>query len=146
MTLINFNFFTRNKLILFSFLTLLSFFLEESKKLCPKPTYYTRLVSLFHHTISIYSVFGSILFKNYVLHSLSIFLAYLGWIISKDNTCILTVYYNRLCNIPENENFKDIFYYLNEKLKIKYFRYILVYFLLFYNFTNIILNTYFKIN
>jgi hypothetical protein len=141
MKIINFNFFTREKLILFFIITLISFSLEESKKLCPKPTYYTRIVSFFHHTISIYSVLGSLLFKNYVFHSLSILIAYLGWIISKDNTCILTVYYNRLCDIQENEKFKDIFYYLNEILKIKYFRYILVYLLLFYNFINIILNT-----
>ena len=107
-----------NKYTIFSFLAILSFLYENViLKNCSRNTLYTYFCSFLHHIGSIYIAFGSILFGKYLLHLFIVFIVVILWIIFKDR-CIVTLYYNKLCGLPESSQHKDLIYMFNQYLKI----------------------------
>ena len=107
-----------NKYTIFSFLAITSFLYENViLKNCSRNTLYTYVCSFLHHVGSIYIAFGSILFGKYLLHLFIVFIVVILWIIFKDR-CIVTLYYNKLCGLPESSQHKDLIYMFNQYLKI----------------------------
>lgn len=113
---------TLKTIIPFSIISLVSFLYENVYlKNCNK-NLYTYLISLLHHVGSMYIVFGSLFFKNYLFHIIIVILTVSLWQVF-DNRCILTLYYNKLCELPEKSGHKDIVYLINNFLDIKNFHY-----------------------
>ena len=109
-------------IISFSIISLVSFLYENVYlKNCNK-NLYTYLISLLHHIGSMYIVFGSIFFKNYLFHLIIVFITVLLWQVF-NNRCILTLYYNKLCELPEKSGHKDIIYFVNRIINVKNFHY-----------------------
>lgn len=111
-----------NTIIPFSIISLVSFLYENVYlKNCNK-NLYTYLISLLHHIGSMYIVFGSLFFKNYLIHLIIVIFTVSLWQVF-DNRCILTLYYNKLCELPEKSGHKDIVYLINKVLDVKNFHY-----------------------
>jgi len=111
-----------NTIIPFSIISLVSFLYENVYlKNCNK-NLYTYLISLLHHIGSMYIVFGSLFFKNYLIHLIIVIFTVSLWQVF-DNRCILTLYYNKLCELPEKSSHKDIVYLINKVLDVKNFHY-----------------------
>jgi hypothetical protein len=74
------------------------------------------IITLIHHIFNIYLQFGWLLNNLYLL----IFYIFinLGTLLhwnSNNNYCFLTQLINKMCNIPINEYFRDIWYFLGIK-------------------------------
>ena len=111
-----------NRIIPFSIISLVSFLYENVYlKNCNK-NLYTYLISLIHHIGSMYIVFGSLFFKNYLFHLIIVLITVSLWQVF-DNRCILTLYYNKLCELPKKSGHKDIVYFINKILNVKNFHY-----------------------
>ena len=109
-------------IIPFSIISLVSFLYENVYlKNCNK-NLYTYSISLLHHIGSMYIVFGSLFFKNYLIHLIIVIFTVSLWQVF-DNRCILTLYYNKLCELPEKSGHKDIVYLINKVLDVKNFHY-----------------------
>ena len=109
-------------IILFLILVIISFLYENLYlKNCNK-TLYTYFVSLLHHIGSIYVIFGSVFFNNYIFHVLIVIFIVLLWKIF-NGRCIITLYYNKLCGLPKKSNHKDILYFINSIINVKNFHY-----------------------
>ena len=95
-------------IIPFSIISLISFLYENIYlKNCNK-NLYTYLISLLHHIGSMYIVFGSIFFKNYLFHLIVVLIVVSLWQVF-DNRCILTLYYNKLCELQKNLPIRILF-------------------------------------
>lgn len=125
-------------IIIFFFAGLFSFFTEHQTKSGCKETFKTKLISLLHNYGSIYLVFGSILFGYYLIHLFAVIITVILWKLY--STCFVTKYYNNLCKISSNRPFNDIFFLINKKLKIPYFRHILAVIVSLYDITKIYYN------
>ena len=109
-------------IILFIIISIISFLYENLYlKNCNK-TLYTYFISLLHHIGSIYVIFGSIFFKNYLFHLLFVIFIVLLWKIF-NGRCIITLYYNKLCGLPKKSNHKDIVYLISKVINVKNFHY-----------------------
>lgn len=124
------------KIFLFLLLGTTSFILERRSKSGCNETYYTLLISFLHNLGSIYIVFGSLLFGYYLLHLLICIGVVVLWHFT--NTCIITMYYNQLCNLKRDRPFHDIFYMINKTMKIPYLRYIIIIIVSLYDIKNIL--------
>ena len=56
------------------------------------------------------------------------------------NRCILTVYYNKLCNLPKSYPHKDLVYFINEIFNIKNLHYFIAFSIITYDIVMIIHN------
>lgn len=124
------------KIFLFLLLGTMSFILERYSKSGCNETYYTLLISFLHNLGSIYIVFGSLLFGYYLLHLLICIGVVVLWHFT--NTCIITIYYNQLCNLKRDRPFHDIFHMINKTMKIPYLNYILIFTVALYDIKNIL--------
>jgi hypothetical protein len=121
------------KILFFIILIYISFFIERNLLICKNRSLYTLFISLIHHIFSVYLYFGSFIFNLYLFNIILALLTIFGWIIF-NNRCFLTIYYNKLCNIPVEKNFNDIIYFFNKKLKIKHLHYYIISLIFLYNF------------
>jgi hypothetical protein len=99
---------------LFILISLLSFYLTYTsydKNKINNLSYKVIIIDLLHSFMSIYLYLGSLLFGNYKLHSLLIFIMFTIWFIF-DNRCPVTIYINRETNQEKKTPFKDIVYHL----------------------------------
>ena len=90
------------------------------------------LFLLFHHLVSIYILFGGLLFNKY-LHGLFIIIVLIHWL-TNNNKCELTQITNRYCGYQENKPFYDIIYTLSIEKIIENFHWYLLLLLLFIDF------------
>jgi hypothetical protein len=109
-------------LLIYLFIILLSFTYERMNIKCNNETLITIMISLLHHSFSVYIYFCSILFPYYKFNILIIILTILGWIFNK-NRCVLSIYYNKVCSIKEKVQFHDLTHLLNSYLSIKNLHY-----------------------
>lgn len=95
------------------------------------------LISLIHHFMSIYFIFGSILFKNYAFHLIVLIVVGSVWMYS--GMCPLTTWYNEACNYNKKLPFHELSWALNNYiLKInKNFRYYGIIIVILYDIVNI---------
>ena len=107
----------KRNLIIYSFLTLLSFTYERMNVKCNKETLITIMISLLHHAFAVY-ILCSFLFPYYKFNIIIIILTILGWIFN-NNRCALSIYYNKVCNIKESTKFYNISHLINNYLSIK---------------------------
>lgn len=124
-----------NNFIIFVFSGLLSFILEQRIKSGCKETFATLSISLLHNYGSIYLIFGSALFGYHFIHLLTLLVVVILW--NFDKMCVFTTYYNNLCGISPTRPFHDVFYLMNQKLKIPHFRYLLAVLVGLYDIKNI---------
>ena len=126
---------------LFPFVSIsfLSFLYENVfLKNCNKNVY-TYLISLFHHIGSMYIIFGSLFFQNYFIHLIIVVITVSLWKVF-NNRCILTVYYNKLCNLPKSYPHKDLVYFMNKFFNIKNLHYYIAFTIITYDIVMIIHN------
>ena len=90
------------KLELFSLLVLIEFILDPTKKM---KTPYCILVLFFHHIISIYAMFGSLIFGYHLIHFIFLIITCLLFLYYK--RCFLTIYTNNICNISQKNTFQS---------------------------------------
>ena len=124
-------------IIIFIILVTIPYIIEYNKN-------YNKLINrldaagllLFHHIMSVYLIFGSILFGFYKIHFI-IALITIGVWIKGQFYCVITKTYNKMININPNETFKDISYYLRKYSRIKYVHILIIIGALFYDLDNI---------
>tara|TARA_B100001093_G_C26815483_1_gene1009515 strand:- start:559 stop:960 length:402 start_codon:yes stop_codon:yes gene_type:complete len=121
-----------NKIIIFIVLVIISFLLERYNLPCPKQSTKTLTISLIHHITATYLYFGTFIFPYYQFNLFIIFITLLSWIIF-NNRCIITVYYNRICGIPEDNLFYDTVFYLRDNYKLKNINWFIIIISLIYN-------------
>lgn len=120
------------KILIFAFISLISFSYENIYlKNCNK-NLYTYLISLLHHIGSMYIVFGSLFFENYIFHLIVVLTTVSLWNVF-NNRCILTVYYNKLCNLPNSYPHKDLVYFIKPFLNIKNLHYYIALLIVIYD-------------
>lgn len=110
------------ELSLFSILTLVSFLYENVYLMNCNKNLYTYLISLLHHAGSMYVYFGSLFFQNYLIHLIVVVIIFSLWNVF-NNRCIITLYYNKLCKLPQESSHKDLIYFISQLTNIKYFHY-----------------------
>lgn len=123
-----------NNFVIFFLSGILSFILEHQIKSGCKESFLTLSISLLHNYVSIYLVFGSVLFGYHFIHLLSLCIVVILW--NFDKMCILTTYYNNLCGISSTRPFHDVFFLINQKLKIPHLRYLLASIVALYDIKN----------
>ena len=96
MTLIDYDSFkNRNNWSIFLLLTLFFHSLTKDFNKCNKQTSLNYLLLLLlHDSVFVYFVFGSLIFKNYLIHSIFLILTLLNWVIF--GKCIITILNNYL--------------------------------------------------
>ena len=92
-----------NSFFLMIMMVLLQYSLDPTKHECN--TLYSRSILLFHHMISIYILFGGILFHP-LYHALFCIGILIHWY-SNNNRCEITIITNRECGIDIATQFKD---------------------------------------
>lgn len=123
-------------IILFIYLVLLSYYLQKNNTKCYSKKKTTYIYNFIHHILSVYGVFGSILFKNYLFHLISLLGIMILWQFY-NNRCPLTVIYNKDCKIDIETKFYDINNYLSEKINIP-LRYPIIILIIIYDIINIL--------
>ena len=121
--------------LLFTQLFLLYFlYYDESLNNCK--SLIGRTFFIIHHIITVFILFGGILFGYYFLNLLFIIITALFWIII--NYCPISDIHNHYCNI-KNKTFKNIGYYsrefigklINKKIDYKYELILLLYIVIY---------------
>lgn len=110
-----------NNILIYIIIVLSSFIYEKYKVKCNNETYITILISLLHHSFSMYIFFCTILFPYYKFNTIIITLTIIGWLFNK--RCILNKYYNKLCSIEDETKFHDLVHLLNSYVNIKNIHY-----------------------
>ena len=78
-----------NNILIYIIIVLSSFIYEKYKVKCNNETYITILISLLHHSFSMYIYFCTILFPYYKFNTIIITLTIVGWLFNK--RCILKI-------------------------------------------------------
>ena len=107
-------------LIIYFFISIVSFLYDQSTTNCKTISLYTYINSFFHHLISSYLWFGSLIFGNYKTHLVVVLLVLFGW--QYNGGCIITHMYNKACGIKKSNNHKDITYNFLNKTGITYYQ------------------------
>lgn len=105
-------------------LSLISFFYDRLTSNCRTPGVMNMLNSLFHHFLSMYLWFGPLLFGRPLVHLLLTLGVLFGWRLFGWK-CVVTIQYNRLCGLPDDENHKDLIYLFVKHTGISYMNLIL---------------------
>lgn len=126
--------------IIFFFLFNLSNYLHIKNTKCKTSDYRVWTLNYFHHIISVYGIFGSILFGNHLLHFLALIFVLILWKFY-DNRCPLTLWFNEDCNIDEGEQFYDLLQPITRLLNYD-LRYMVIFLLLIYDLYFIIKSKY----
>ena len=97
-----------------------------------------KLLIIFHHIIQIYSIFGSLIFENYYLHTFCLLLAFICHILLKK--CFVTKLQNDLCDFNNNARLETFLNHILRFLNIEYTNtiyYVLLLCVIFFNTYNI---------
>lgn len=121
------------KLLIYLALVFISFLIEQSYNLCQNQPLYTMFISIIHHIFSIYLYIGTFIFDFYIFNIIIVILTIIGWKLYNDR-CFLSIYYNKLCDIPEEVYFHDIINLMYELLLLKNLHYYILMMVLLYNF------------
>ena len=85
------------RILLFLILVVIQILMDNKINKCKN--IYGKYLLIFHHFISIYNYFGSILLGHHLLHLIIVICAGLVFLI--DNKCPITKWHNELCNFDE---------------------------------------------
>ena len=125
------------KIIILFIVIIISFLSENIFYPCKKKdSLIPFIISFLHHIGSIYLLLSPFLFNNYLLHLLILIFILCGWLYFK--MCVVTIWYNKLCEFNFNRNFHDLLNIFNKNiLKIKNLHYYFLFFLIIYDLINI---------
>jgi len=119
----------KQKLIIFSFVVLISYVLDITRNTCDDLTFSIKCNNLVHHVVSNYLWFGSIIFGFHELHIVYMMGGFIGWKLF--DGCFLTKKYNETCNYNESNKHHDLLYFIsnNEELfsQMNMFKIVLIY-------------------
>jgi hypothetical protein len=98
----------KKRLILFFLVVSFSHLIDCSREKCKNLDFNTKFNNLFHHFLSNYSWFGSIIFGYHEIHLIFILMVFTGWKLLGDK-CFITLNYNESCGYDKNKGFDDLF-------------------------------------
>lgn len=101
-------------LIIFIVLYCIELYLDDMFFSCE--SFRGKLVIFIHHIITVYGVFGSLLFGYYFIHIIFTIIIITGFILYED--CILNIYTNLLCNFEKDTPIKNYLYYVSKTLDV----------------------------
>ena len=113
-----------NRFLIYLILILISIYLHNRTKSEEVKKKYTRkiiLIEIFHHFISNYATFGSILFGYHKIHLTVLLIIGALWVTSNDYTCPITIYCNERTGQKDVKDFKDLKYHLSELFNLNLF-------------------------
>ena len=130
-----------NKVLIYLIIVLISIILyyrtktEEIKK---KYTLKIILIVIFHHFLSNYATFGSLIFGYHKIHLIILLTIGFLWFNSKDYTCPITMYCNKQTGQEDLKIFKDLNYHIVKlfNLNISYILVLLICYDLYFIFKN----------
>lgn len=129
----------KNKLILFSFIVLLSFCIDKYNNPCKNEIFFLNMTHLVHHAFSNFLYYGSLFFGYHLYHLLIMLMTFLSWYFY-DGRCIVSDIYNKYCGFPIKNRHKDLTYYLvDDFLKINIYVFLAI--IVLYNLINILKNS-----
>jgi hypothetical protein len=129
-----------NRLNIFLFIVLLSVTLDNTYFQCFTPSFYTFFNNFFHHILSMYLWFGSLIFGHYKLHLLFLatvlsFQYFYGW------KCVITLEYNKACSFTKDEHHKDVIFFLGNLMPLNFPYYKLIVLLVLYDVYSLLINS-----
>jgi hypothetical protein len=92
--------------IIFILLTLFFNNLTMPFNKCIKPSLISYLLLLIHDAVFVYFLFGSLIFNNYIIHSIFLLLTLLNWYIF--GKCIITIVNNHVCENNYDEKYINV--------------------------------------
>lgn len=109
-------------MLLYIFLTLLSYIYEKVSIKCKKISLKTESLSIMHHFLATYIYFGSFLFGNYSFHLIFNLIVMLWRGVMNRNgiteNCPFSEAYNRMCGFKDHQEFRDLGHFLVHGLNI----------------------------
>lgn len=99
------------KILIYIVLIIVQVYFDTSIYKCK--SFKGKLLITFHHIIQIYSIFGSLIFENYYLHTFSLLFAFISHVILKK--CFVTQIQNTWCEFDDNVKLDT---FLNHVIKI----------------------------
>ena len=131
------------KFVIYIFLIFLQVYFDQFVYKCK--TYKGKILIIIHHILQIYSIFGSLIFKQYYLHTFSLLFAFISHLILKK--CFVTQIQNKWCEFDDNVKLETFLNHVIKILNIDYTNniyYTLLICVILYNFYNILKNDYLK--
>ena len=92
--------------IIFFLLTIFFHNLTKPFNKCNKSSLISYLLLLIHDAVFVYFLFGSLLFNNYIIHSIFLLLTLLNWYIF--GKCIITIVNNYVCKNNYDEKYINV--------------------------------------
>lgn len=90
-------------------IVLISFTINKSYDDCNQHSIKLDMVNLFHHFISIYLWFGTLILGHPEIHLIYVIIIIVGW--KYFGNCIISDWYNKACQLDKNKNHRDLPYY-----------------------------------
>ncbi len=125
------------KIVIFIFFISLQVYFDQFVYKCK--SFKGKLLITFHHIIQIYSIFGSLIFENYYIHTFSLLFAFISHLILKK--CFLTQIQNEWCEFDDNVKLETFLNHVIKIINIEYTNniyYALIISVILYNIYNII--------
>ena len=123
-----------NSIGIFILITIISHIYTKPYNPCFNDAILGRLVLFLHDIVFVYIAFGSIIFKNYSIHLLFLILILILWYFNKGR-CVITIYYNYLCNNKKKVKYLNFISILTNNNII--FRYLAMFSLIGFDLYNI---------
>ena len=98
-------------LTIFLIVVFFSYILDISRNKCKNLTFEIKINNLFHHIMSNYFWFGSLILGFHEFHILYMICGYIGWEIF--GGCYLTIQYNNVCNYDKKQKHNDLLYLIS---------------------------------
>ena len=115
-------------LIIYLIIVYISFYLHNISKTEEIKKKYNKkilLIELIHHFISNYITYGGILFGYHKFHLIIIVILVILWF-KYNNDCPITLYCNKKTNQSLNAKFKDLNYFIKEKINVPYYHILII--------------------
>lgn len=112
---------------IFVFITIIQIYFDKNIYACQ--TYKGIIVSIIHHFLQIYSIFGSFIFGYHKLHLIALISALLFHVLN--GKCFISEIQNNFCNFDENIRLETFLNHLLRMLNIDFQNYIYYNLLLF---------------
>lgn len=125
------------KIVIYIFFISLQVYFDQFVYKCK--SFKGKLLITFHHIIQIYSIFGSLIFENYYIHTFSLLFAFISHLILKK--CFLTQIQNEWCEFDDNVKLETFLNHIIKIINIEYTNniyYALLIIVILYNVYNII--------
>ena len=87
----------------------ISFTVNKIHDDCIHPSIKVDAVNLFHHFVSIYSWFGTLILGHPEIHLIYVIIIISGW--KYFGNCIISDWYNNVCQLDKRKNHRDLPYY-----------------------------------